>query len=481
MAERTGRNDPCPCGSGKKYKRCCMAATSAVDVSALPLRRTDEKLSDQIFRFASAHYPPEIVFEAWDEFTLGEDESEDPTEDPEFTVSFVPWFAFNWVPDDEDRDPELPMPAKQLALEYLDHEGARLSDFERRFLLESCRRPFSFYVVTGAEPGRRLYLRDILTRREFAVFERSGSRNAEAGDILFARVLEIDGAAIVQGCGLIRIPPEYQSPLLDLREEISGSSAPCTEEDLHEYDIELREEYFAIVDSVLNPSLPRICNTDGEKLVPTTLRFDLRCSPREAFDAVRSLSLDSEEEMLDQASRDREGNLHRVQVSWQRPGNAQNPSWDNTLLGSLVIDEGRLTVDVNSEERADRIRAEIDARLGERAVFKAAVIQSVEKVLEERSGRPETAREQRRRKESEDLAARPEVQAALKEMAEQHWRSWPDLRIPALKDQTPREAARTPEGRERLEALLLHIARSPLPAGDPFAPDVDALRRELGL
>jgi preprotein translocase subunit SecA len=21
--ERVGRNDPCPCGSGKKYKRCC--------------------------------------------------------------------------------------------------------------------------------------------------------------------------------------------------------------------------------------------------------------------------------------------------------------------------------------------------------------------------------------------------------------------------------------------------------------------------
>ena len=22
-ARTTGRNDPCPCGSGKKYKRCC--------------------------------------------------------------------------------------------------------------------------------------------------------------------------------------------------------------------------------------------------------------------------------------------------------------------------------------------------------------------------------------------------------------------------------------------------------------------------
>jgi uncharacterized protein len=23
-AEKTGRNDPCPCGSGKKYKNCCL-------------------------------------------------------------------------------------------------------------------------------------------------------------------------------------------------------------------------------------------------------------------------------------------------------------------------------------------------------------------------------------------------------------------------------------------------------------------------
>lgn len=24
MTDKTGRNDPCPCGSGKKYKACCM-------------------------------------------------------------------------------------------------------------------------------------------------------------------------------------------------------------------------------------------------------------------------------------------------------------------------------------------------------------------------------------------------------------------------------------------------------------------------
>ena len=24
MSEKIGRNDPCPCGSGKKYKSCCL-------------------------------------------------------------------------------------------------------------------------------------------------------------------------------------------------------------------------------------------------------------------------------------------------------------------------------------------------------------------------------------------------------------------------------------------------------------------------
>lgn len=25
MNQKVGRNDPCPCGSGKKYKQCCLA------------------------------------------------------------------------------------------------------------------------------------------------------------------------------------------------------------------------------------------------------------------------------------------------------------------------------------------------------------------------------------------------------------------------------------------------------------------------
>lgn len=29
MVEKVGRNDPCPCGSGKKYKQCCWLKDTA--------------------------------------------------------------------------------------------------------------------------------------------------------------------------------------------------------------------------------------------------------------------------------------------------------------------------------------------------------------------------------------------------------------------------------------------------------------------
>jgi hypothetical protein len=31
---KTGRNDPCPCGSGKKYKQCCLARDGAAAATA---------------------------------------------------------------------------------------------------------------------------------------------------------------------------------------------------------------------------------------------------------------------------------------------------------------------------------------------------------------------------------------------------------------------------------------------------------------
>ncbi len=33
---KAGRNDPCPCGSGKKYKKCCLVTTLGEDAPSRP-------------------------------------------------------------------------------------------------------------------------------------------------------------------------------------------------------------------------------------------------------------------------------------------------------------------------------------------------------------------------------------------------------------------------------------------------------------
>ncbi|HEX8917487.1 MAG TPA: SEC-C metal-binding domain-containing protein [Chloroflexota bacterium] len=43
-ARPPGRNDPCPCGSGKKYKRCCLIH----EATCLPVRRVEDILSEVI-------------------------------------------------------------------------------------------------------------------------------------------------------------------------------------------------------------------------------------------------------------------------------------------------------------------------------------------------------------------------------------------------------------------------------------------------
>ena len=41
---QVGRNDACPCGSGKKYKRCCISAVQARMMPPRPAQRNGERL-----------------------------------------------------------------------------------------------------------------------------------------------------------------------------------------------------------------------------------------------------------------------------------------------------------------------------------------------------------------------------------------------------------------------------------------------------
>lgn len=261
----------------------------------------------------------------------------------------------------------------------------------------------------------------------------------------------------MSGCAPLVIPPNWHLPILDFRERFARGRM-LTLDTVREMDIELRELYFYIEDQVWNPPLPELRNTDGDRLVLTTLTYRLRCSPSAAFDRLKSLaraSKDDVTQLLSEAESDDAGQLRAVTIPWSKRGNRLHQDWDNTTLGTLDIDGHRLQVHVNSNVRARRIEREIAKRLGPDAVLESRTADPFEKLLADRKDAP---RDPIADLEQQELQRQPEVQEFLRQQGERHWESWLDTRLPALGNRTPRQAAGTPEGRERLEALFAELA-----------------------
>ena len=107
---------------------------------------------------------------------------------------------------------------------------------------------------------------------------------------------------------------------------------------------------------------------------------------------------------------------------------------------------------------------------------------TVKKSLEEAKLKTPLRDSARDRKESDELMRQPEVRAQITAMMQDHWKHWLDESIPALDGKTPRQASKTKEGRERLEALLFSFERRDGGPGENlFAPNIARLRSELGL
>lgn len=67
MSDKPGRNDPCPCGSGKKFKQCCFLTKGGSGVKRkitakwINEAQVQEKKTENLIErtFGSAIHPPE--------------------------------------------------------------------------------------------------------------------------------------------------------------------------------------------------------------------------------------------------------------------------------------------------------------------------------------------------------------------------------------------------------------------------------------
>jgi hypothetical protein len=212
------------------------------------------------------------------------------------------------------------------------------------------------------------------------------------------------------------------------------------------------------------------------------LKFRIESADK-AFRALAPLALlQSEEELLESAKFDKDGKLRSVEFDWRKKGKAKIPSCDKTTLGNIKISRRSLIAEVNSENHAKRLRAEIDKRLGASATHQSTRAQTADEM---RAKAPKRTNSQA--KEDDDfeqaLLRDPEAKSRLQQIIQKQTEDWVHLKVPALGGRTPLEAVRDPDGREIVESLLLDWERraeeGEYQAG--IRPDFDAVRKLLNL
>ena len=65
-----GRNDPCPCSSGRKFKHCCLAAVDTAQTTRRRMREAEGRLIPLLWQLVLENWGQEGSDEAYDTFFM---------------------------------------------------------------------------------------------------------------------------------------------------------------------------------------------------------------------------------------------------------------------------------------------------------------------------------------------------------------------------------------------------------------------------
>ena len=145
-AQKLGRNDPCPCGSGRKYKRCCLTSHHIPDDTPWQRQReASDSLTEAMRKFALRRFDGRR-FEVWQDYNQ-EDSPRSIDKYPGEEQLFFPYFYYDWAPERPRlRRGQKPRPGI-VAQEFLLEKAHRLTDLERALFDQAISQPNSFYEV----------------------------------------------------------------------------------------------------------------------------------------------------------------------------------------------------------------------------------------------------------------------------------------------------------------------------------------------
>lgn len=198
---KIGPNELCPCGSGRKYKKCCGDPRAADRYSREDRMSAFQRLNDYVDAFAvDDEDRASQVF--WGEF-MGRADELPPERAELFDDIEHLWFLFDH-PD---------AAGATVVDRFL--AGAQISDGERAFLAALRRSSMRLYEVVEPHPGVSLTLREAIEGATVTVNERQASRTIARHDWLAARIVPHgpSGGPEMEA-GLLHLAAQIRDPLL---------------------------------------------------------------------------------------------------------------------------------------------------------------------------------------------------------------------------------------------------------------------------
>ena len=239
--------------------------------------------------------------------------------------------------------------------------AARLSEEELAWVEAQERAPMTVLQVEECSPEEGLVIvRDRLSGAQHRVAEGRLSPEVVRHDGYAGRLVEFQGETLLCGCTSSPLGPEQTDRLVELSRPLAAQGAIRGPDGLLAL-LRLAEE------ARVPPGAPaRLETTDGEPYVGISDELVLSCSAQEA---IRTL------EQLSGVGRAETSRGERT-LSITHPGNAVHPYWRNTCVATVRVAGRSLHLETSSIDRAARVRAEVEAALGDRVKFRGRTLQA---------------------------------------------------------------------------------------------------------
>lgn len=198
------RNEPCPCGSGRKYKNCCLRRDQIAASREVSLDVSDAALLSALYEFAQRpRYQGELT-QALEVYWGGRFDLRGVTpEDADDMRRALEWFVHDWRVD-EDRC--------YLIERFIETEA---KDYPAE-ALETLRAWATSALVLLRVEGRsagRLRAYDLLRDEMLEISDVALARNAREGDVVAGRLFELRGERRLSLMTML-LPPQHEQPLV---------------------------------------------------------------------------------------------------------------------------------------------------------------------------------------------------------------------------------------------------------------------------